>query len=647
MTDRTAALHDALDRRILLLDGAMGTMIQRHTLEDADFRGERFADHPHDLKGNNDLLVLTQPDIIRGVHEAYLAAGADLVETNTFNATTIAQADYGLDDDAFVYELNATAARLARAAADAYETPERPRWVCGAIGPLNKTLSLSPDVNDPGYRALTFPEAASAYRTQIEGLLDGGADVLLVETIFDTLNAKAAIFAISEVFAARGAGVPVMLSGTVVDLSGRTLSGQTPEAFWLSTRHAPNLVSVGLNCALGAAQMRPFVQALADAAPDARVSLYANAGLPNAFGGYDETPAMMAAEMRALADDGLLSIVGGCCGTTPEHIAAFAAALDGVAPRRPRTDSVRTFSAAGLEPFVLRPEMNFVNIGERTNVTGSRRFAKLILGGEMDAALTVARQQVESGAQMIDVNMDEGLLDSHAAMTTFLNLCQSEPDIARVPTVIDSSKWGVIEAGLRVVQGKCVVNSISLKEGEAAFRAQAATCRQYGAAVIVMAFDEAGQADTVQRRIDICARAYRILVDEVGFPPHDVIFDPNIFAVATGLVVLAGAVRVALGQRTREAVLLRTLGASRPQVRRTLVAEYALLGALGALTGGLLAVGGAYALARFAFDIPFVLDPTWLFAAVVAVPALTAVVGLVGSRSALSRPPLDVLRAEE
>ena len=533
--DRTNALLDALDRRILLLDGAMGTMIQRHALEDADFRGERFADHPHELKGNNDLLVLTRPDVIRGVHEAYLAAGADLIETNTFNATTISQADYGLDTDAFVYELNVAAARLAREATDAFSTDERPRWVCGAIGPLNKTLSLSPDVNDPGFRAVTFGEVAAAYRTQIDGLLDGGADILLVETVFDTLNAKAALFAIDEAFEARGAGVPVMLSGTVVDLSGRTLSGQTPEAFWISTRHAPHLLSVGLNCALGAAQMRPFLQALADAAPDARLSLYANAGLPNAFGGYDETPAMMAAEMRALADDGLLNIVGGCCGTTPEHIAAFAAALDGVTPRRPAPTRETHFTAAGLEPLVVRPETNFVNVGERTNVTGSRRFARLVLNNEMDEALSVARQQVEAGAQVIDVNMDEGMLDAVKAMTGYLNLCQSEPDIARVPVMVDSSKWPVIEAGLRVVQGKCIVNSISLKEGEASFREQARLCRRYGAAVVVMAFDEDGQADTLERRKEILSRAYRILVDEIGFRPEDIVFDPNVFAVATGL----------------------------------------------------------------------------------------------------------------
>ena len=532
---RASALLDALDRRIVLLDGGMGTMIQRHGLEDADYRGTRFADFAHELKGNNDLLVLTQPDIIRDVHEAYFRAGADMVETNTFSSTSIAQADYGLTDEAFIRELNREAARLARAAADAFETAERPRYVAGSIGPLNKTLSLSPDVNDPGFRAVTFQEVAASYRTQIDGLMDGGCDVLLVETIFDTLNAKAALYAIAEAFKARGAWLPVMLSGTVVDLSGRTLSGQTPEAFWVSTRHAPKLLSVGLNCALGAAQMRPFQTDLASAAPDARLSLYANAGLPNAFGGYDETPAMMAAEMRGLAEDGLLNIVGGCCGTTPDHIAAFAEALEGVAPRRPDDDRPRYFTAAGLEPLIVREDTNFVNIGERTNVTGSRAFARLILAGDYDAALAVARQQVENGAQMIDVNMDEGMLDAAHAMPTFLNLCQSEPDIARVPVVLDSSKFAVIEAGLRVVQGKCLVNSISLKEGEDAFREQAEICRNYGAAVIVMAFDEDGQADSYERRIQICERAYRILVDEIGFPPEDVVFDPNIFALATGL----------------------------------------------------------------------------------------------------------------
>ena len=530
---RTAALLDALARRILLLDGGMGTMIQPHGLEEDDYRGSHFASHDAPLKGNNDLLALTRPDLIQSIHAAYLEAGADIVETNTFSATTIAQAEYGLDDSTFIYDLNVAAAKLARAACDGFETPEKPRWVAGSIGPLNRTLSLSPDVSDPAFRAVSFTEVAAAYRQQVDALLDGGVDILLVETVFDTLNAKAAIFAIHQAFRARGAGVPVMISGTVVDLSGRTLSGQTPEAFWISVAHAPNLLSVGLNCALGSRQMRPFIGALARAA-SVPISLYANAGLPNAFGGYDETPDYMAAQMAALAEEGLLNIVGGCCGTTPDHIRAIAGAVAPFAPRVPEKKAP-TLQVAGLEPFTFRDETNFVNIGERTNVTGSRKFARLIKDGLYEEALAVARQQVESGAQMIDVNMDEGLLDAEAAMTRFLRLVAGEPDIARVPIVVDSSRWDVIEAGLQNAQGKCIVNSISLKEGEEAFRAQARLCRQYGAAAIVMAFDENGQADTLERRQEICARAYRILVEEEGFPPEDVIFDPNIFAVATGM----------------------------------------------------------------------------------------------------------------
>jgi 5-methyltetrahydrofolate--homocysteine methyltransferase len=526
-------LEPHLARRILVLDGAMGTMIQRHQPEEADFRGDRFRDHPHPLKGNNDLLVLTQPALIEDIHRAYLAAGADLVETNTFNATSLSQADYGTE--ALAYELNVAAARIARSAADAWtrQTPDRPRWVAGAIGPLNKTLSLSPDVNDPGFRAVTFTQVCAAYASQVAGLLDGGVDVLLVETVFDTLNAKAALFAIQEVFRQTGRAVPVMLSGTIVDQSGRTLSGQTPTAFWTSIRHAPHLLSVGLNCALGSAQMRPFLEELA-AVASTRISLYPNAGLPNAMGGYDESPDFMAAQVADYARAGWLNLVGGCCGTTPDHIRALAEA---VAPFAPRTVPASTgrLCLAGLEPLDFREDLNFVNIGERTNVTGSRRFARLILEGQFEQALSVARQQVEAGAQMIDVNMDEGLLDAEAAMTTFLNLVAAEPDIARVPVVIDSSKWSIIEAGLRCVQGKPVVNSLSLKEGEAVFLEQARRCRQYGAAVIVMAFDEEGQADTLERRIQVCARAWRLLTEEVGFPPEDLIFDPNIFAVATGL----------------------------------------------------------------------------------------------------------------
>ncbi|ARA94579.1 methionine synthase [Rhodothermaceae bacterium RA] len=529
--------HDLLRRllaqRILVLDGAMGTMIQQHALDEAAFRGARFADHPHELKGNNDLLALTQPAIIRDIHRAYLEAGADIVETNTFSATAIAQADYHLES--VVYDLNVAAARLAREAADEYtrRTPDRPRFVAGAIGPTNRTLSISPDVNDPGFRAVTFDEVAAAYAEQVHGLLDGGVDLLLVETVFDTLNCKAALYAIQEVFRARQTACPVMVSGTIVDMSGRTLSGQTPEAFFYSISHMPHLLSVGLNCALGSAQMRPFIEELAGVAT-VYTSLYPNAGLPNELGGYDETPAYMARQIDDYAREGWVNIVGGCCGTTPEHIRAFAEVAARHRPRRiPEPEPWLRLS--GLEPLVLRPETGFVNIGERTNVTGSRRFARLIKEGDYEAALAVARQQVENGAQMIDVNMDEGMLDAEAAMTTFLNLIAAEPDIARVPIVIDSSKWSVLEAGLKCVQGKGVVNSISLKEGEDVFREQARKVRQYGAAVIVMAFDEAGQADTLERRIRVCERAYRILVDEIGFPPQDIIFDPNIFAIATGI----------------------------------------------------------------------------------------------------------------
>ncbi len=533
MTDRSATLRRLLADRILVLDGAMGTMVQQHALTEPDFRGERFADWPQPLRGNNDLLSLTRPDLIRAIHRAFLDAGADLVETNTFNSTAVSQADYGTEG--LVYELNLAAARLAREAADAKtaETPDRPRFVAGAIGPTSRTLSLSPDVNDPGFRATTYDALRDAYREQIEGLADGGVDVLLIETIFDTLNAKAAISAVVRWAEATGAALPVMLSGTIVDLSGRTLSGQTVEAFWLSIAHCPNLLSVGLNCALGSAQMRPFIEALSKVAT-VPVSLYPNAGLPNAMGGYDETPAFMAEQIRGYAEAGFVNLVGGCCGTTPEHLAAIAEAVAGLPPR-PVPTAEPTLRLSGLEPFVLRPDTNFVNIGERTNVTGSRRFARLIGEGDYEAALSVARSQVEDGAQLIDVNMDEGMLDGVAAMQTFLNLVAVEPDIARVPVVVDSSKWAVIEAGLKCVQGKSVANSVSLKEGEAAFLEQARRAREYGAAVVVMAFDEHGQADTVERRKQICARAYRLLTGEVGFPPEDIIFDPNVFAVATGL----------------------------------------------------------------------------------------------------------------
>jgi len=524
-------LRDLLARRILVLDGAMGTMIQRLGFTEADLRGERFADWPHALQGNNDLYVLTQPDAIRDIHRQYLDAGADVVSTNTFNAQAVSQADYAMEG--LAYELNVAAASLARQAAEAASTGERPRFVAGSIGPMNRTLSLSPDVEDPGHRGVTFAEVRDAYATQIAGLIDGGSDILLVETIFDTLNAKACIVALREAERERGAIPPVMISGTIVDMSGRTLVGQTVEAFHASLAHAPNLLSVGLNCALGGVQMRPFAEALHRICP-VYTSLYPNAGLPNELGGYDESAEAFAEVVVGYAKEGLLNLVGGCCGTTPDHIRRVAEAVAELPPRVPATPA-RTFRAAGLEAFEIRPETNFVNVGERTNVTGSRRFAKLVLAGEYDEALSVARQQVEAGAQMIDVNMDEGLLDSEAAMRRFLLLAMSEPDIARVPVMVDSSRWSVIEAGLACIPGKPVVNSISLKEGEAAFRQQATRARDFGAAVVVMAFDEDGQADTLERRIEVCQRAYRILVDEVGMPPEDIVFDPNVFAVATGL----------------------------------------------------------------------------------------------------------------
>ncbi len=510
----------------------MGTMVQKRNLVDADFRGERFKDHPKELKGNNDILVLTRPDVIYEIHEEYLAAGSDIIETNTFSCTTIAQEDYGLSH--LARELNVEAAKLARKAADEFtaKDPSKPRFVAGAIGPLNRSLSLSPDVNDPGFRAVTFDQVVKAYLEQIYGLDEGGVDILLIETIFDTLNCKAAIYAVDQFVRETGKNIPVMLSGTIVDMSGRTLSGQTTEAFWLSISHAKNLLSVGLNCALGSAQMRPFLAELSRVAT-VPVSLYPNAGLPNAFGGYDETPEYMAKQIDAYAKEGMINIIGGCCGTTPDHVAAMAKAALAHPPRRPaQGDSA--FALSGLEPLTLRENMNFINIGERTNVTGSPKFAKLILEGNFDEALTVARQQVENGAQIIDINMDEGMLDSEAAMTKFLNLLAAEPDIAKVPVMVDSSKWSVLESGLKCLQGKSVVNSISLKEGEEAFLSAARKIRSFGAAAVVMAFDEKGQADNYERRIEICKRAYDLLVKD-GFPPQDIIFDPNILTVATGI----------------------------------------------------------------------------------------------------------------
>ncbi|OHX11110.1 methionine synthase [Chromobacterium amazonense] len=523
-----------LSQRILILDGGMGTMIQRHQLSEADYRGERFADWPCDVKGNNDLLVLTRPDVIGGIHQAYLDAGADIVETNTFNATSIAMADYQMEG--LVWEINREAARLVKelCVAASARNPAKPRFCAGVLGPTNRTCSISPDVNDPGYRNVSFDQLVASYTEAIDGLVAGGADLLLVETIFDTLNAKAAVFAIHKYFDERPAiaRLPIMISGTITDQSGRTLTGQTTEAFYNSLSHA-DAASFGLNCALGPDLLRPYVEEMSRVSAT-YVSVHANAGLPNAFGGYDLEPEKMGEYVREWAESGLINIVGGCCGTTPEHIAAIAQAVDGLAPR-PLPQIEPKCRLSGLEPFNIGDEDLFVNVGERTNVTGSRAFAKLILNGDYATALDVARQQVENGAQIIDINMDEGMLDAHAAMVRFLNLIASEPDIARVPIMIDSSKWGVIEAGLKCIQGKGIVNSISMKEGRDKFVEQARLIRRYGAAVIVMAFDEKGQADTYARKIEICDHSYRILVDEVGFPPEDIIFDPNIFAVATGI----------------------------------------------------------------------------------------------------------------
>jgi 5-methyltetrahydrofolate--homocysteine methyltransferase len=530
-TDRMEQLYEQLDRRIVVIDGAMGTMLQSHDLSEEQFRGERFAEHPSDLKGNNDLLNLTQPDLVRSIHRQYLDAGADITETNTFNATTVSQADY--DTQEHVYEINRVGAELAREACEQFASDAgRPAWVAGVLGPTNRTASMSPDVNRPGFRNISFDDLAQAYGEAARGLIEGGADLLLVETIFDTLNAKAALFAILSLEEELGRQIPLMISGTITDASGRTLSGQTVEAFWYSVQHARPL-SVGLNCALGAEQLRPHVQALARVAP-ARVSAHPNAGLPNELGQYEQTPARMAELLRGFAEEGLLNLVGGCCGTTPEHIQAIAEAVRDVEPR-PIPELERKTRLSGLEPCVIGPESNFVNVGERTNVAGSARFRKLIKKEEYETAMEVARQQVAGGAQIIDVNMDEGLLDSEVAMREFLNLIASDPDICRVPVMVDSSKWSVIESGLKCVQGKPVINSLSMKEGEEPFLEQARLARKYGAAVIVMAFDEEGQADNLERRKTICERAYRLLTETLDFPPEDVIFDPNIFAVATGI----------------------------------------------------------------------------------------------------------------
>ncbi|MCH2606544.1 MAG: methionine synthase, partial [Nitrospinales bacterium] len=521
-------IKDIFKDRILVLDGAMGTMVQSYNLVEEDFRVDRFKDITSDLKGNNDLLCLTRPDIVGEIHKAYFNAGADIVETNTFNANAISQKDYGTEK--LAYEINLEAAKIAKSTAALFS--DKPRFVAGAMGPTNRTASLSPSVNDPGFRNINFDELKDAYYEQASGLLAGGVDLFLIETVFDTLNCKSALYAVHELLEKQSKDIPILVSGTITDASGRTLSGQTVEAFWYSIRHA-NLTAVGLNCALGAEQIRPWLDELS-ATADTYAFVYPNAGLPNEFGEYDETPETMAVVIKEFAESGLVNLVGGCCGTTPDHIKAISEAVEGVKPRKiPKLDSLTKLS--GLEPITIRPDSNFVNVGERTNVTGSARFQRFIKEDNYEEALAVAKQQIENGAQIIDVNMDEGLLDSETAMETFLRMIASEPDIAKVPVMIDSSKWSVLEKGLKNLQGKGIVNSISMKEGVEEFKRQANVIKKYGAAVIVMAFDENGQADTYDRKVNICTRAYNILTKDIGFPPEDIIFDPNIFAVATGI----------------------------------------------------------------------------------------------------------------
>ncbi|WP_440682630.1 methionine synthase [Cysteiniphilum halobium] len=523
-------LQSLLKTRILLLDGAMGTMIQAYDLTEMDYRGRMFKEVASEQKGNNDLLNLTQPEIIQTIHEKYLAAGADIIETNTFNSTSISMADYALEDH--VYEIAKAGAEIAKKATLNYKTKDKPRFVAGVLGPTNRTLSISPDVSDPGFRNITFMQLVSAYQENLRGVIDGGADIILVETIFDTLNAKAAIYAIEDFFEKSSISMPVMLSGTITDQSGRTLSGQTVDAFYYSLKHAKAL-SIGLNCALGADDLYPHIEALAKTA-EGFVSMHPNAGLPNAFGGYDETPEIMADKLKPFVEHCLVNILGGCCGTTPEHIEAMAKLIENVEPREIK-QKAKTLCLSGLESLVVTPQSNFINIGERTNVSGSLKFAKLIRDQDFEAALHVAQEQVENGAQIVDVNMDDGMLETRACMERFLKLIATEPDISKVPMMIDSSKWEVIETGLQQIQGKGVINSISLKEGEDEFIKHAKLALRYGAAIVVMAFDEQGQADTLQKRVDICQRAYGLLVKKIGFPPEDIIFDPNIFAVATGI----------------------------------------------------------------------------------------------------------------